>query len=168
MLYRALPLSLVALGLALFVGASVIADEAKKVQRGNVHKGTVVSVTADQLVMKDQPKDGAEAKEWTYKLADNAKVMCDGQKCKIEDLKSGQKVRVTTKKGDSQTAVRVESLDKSDKFGSTTVSADAAKRAERGYVHEGTIVSVTADQLVMTGRAKDGAVAQEQTYKPAN
>jgi hypothetical protein len=121
MVYRALPLFLMALALALFVGAPVLADEAKKdddkaAERANTHEGTVVSVTAGKLVMKSTPKDGEEAKEHSHTLANNAKVMCDGKECQLEDLKPGQKIRVTTKKGDKKTAVKVEALDKNEKF----------------------------------------------------
>jgi hypothetical protein len=122
MVYRALPLFLVALALALFVGTSVLAEEAKgtpddkTAEKGETHEGTVVSVTAEKLVMKIKAKDGEEAVEHTHKVADNAKVMCDGKDCKIDDLKPGQKIRVTTKKGDKETAVKIEALDKNEKF----------------------------------------------------
>src|ERR1700680_1308393 len=99
MMYRMLPLSLVALALALFVGASALADDTKPADRGDTHDGTVISVTAEKLVMKDIAKKGVEAKEFTYRLADNAVVTCDGKKCKVADLKADQKIRVTNKKG---------------------------------------------------------------------
>ena len=112
MLYRALPMFLVAVALVLFVGAPALADE----QKGETHEGTVVSVTGDKLIMKSKAKEGEEATEHTHKLADNAKVMCDGKVCKLEDLKPGQKIRVTTKKGDKETAIKVEALDKNRSF----------------------------------------------------
>jgi hypothetical protein len=67
--------------------------------------------------MKSKAKDGEDAIEHTHKIADNAKIMCDGKECKIDDLKPGQKIRVTTKKGDKETAIKVEALDKNEKFG---------------------------------------------------
>jgi hypothetical protein len=108
MMYRTLPLFLVALALALFAGMPVGADDKKA---GDTHQGTVVSVTATKLVMKG--KDGTEH---SHTLAANARVVCDGKECKIDDLKPGQKIRVTTKKGDKETAVKVEALDKNEKF----------------------------------------------------
>jgi hypothetical protein len=114
MVYRAVLLFLVALALALFVGSGVAEEKANK---GETHEGTVVSVTADKLIMKTTPKAGEEAVEHTHKLADRAKVTCDGKECKLEDLKPGQKIRVTTKKGDKETAIKVEALDKNEKFG---------------------------------------------------
>jgi hypothetical protein len=116
MMYRLLPLSLVALALALFVGASALADDAKAADAGKTHDGTVIRVTAEKLVMKDIAKNGVEAKEMTYRLADNAVVTCDGKKCKLEDLKADQKIRVTNQKGDNETIVKVEALNKNEKF----------------------------------------------------
>jgi hypothetical protein len=115
MMYRALPLALVALALALFVGATALADDTKA-EKGDTHDGTVVSVTADKLVMKTKAKDGEDAKEFTHRLADKATVICDGKECKLADLKAGQKVRVTFKKGEIETAIRVEALNKNEKF----------------------------------------------------
>ena len=34
----------------------------------------------------------------------------DGKECKLDDLKRGQRIRVTTKEGDLKTATRVEAL----------------------------------------------------------
>jgi competence protein ComGF len=116
MMYRVLPLSLVALSLALFVGATALADDTKAADRGDTHDGTVISVTAEKLVMKDIAKNGVEAKELTYRLADKAVVTCDGKKCKLEELKADQKIRVTNKAGDNQTIVKIEALNKNEKF----------------------------------------------------
>src|ERR1700730_2692337 len=116
MMYRALPLSLVALALSLFVGASALADDSKAAERGNSHDGTVISVTAEKLVMKDIARNGVEAKEMTYRLADNARVTIDGKKSKLEDLKADQKIRVTNKQGDDSWVVKVEALNKNEKF----------------------------------------------------
>jgi hypothetical protein len=116
MMYRVLPLSLVALSLALFVGAAALAEDAKKADKGDTHDGTVISVTAEKLVMKDTAKNGVEAKELTYRLADNAVVTCDGKKCKLADLKADQKIRVTNKAGDNETIVKIEALNKNEKF----------------------------------------------------
>ncbi len=122
MVYRAFSLFLVALALVLFAGAPLHADDQNKAvgdkatERGDTHEGTVVSVTADTLVMKGKAKNGEEAKEHSHKLADNAKVMCDGKTCKLQDLKPGQKIRVTTQKGDRQSVIKVEALDKNQQF----------------------------------------------------
>jgi hypothetical protein len=121
MVYRALPLFVAALALVLFVGAPVRAGnpnkpDDKSAEKGETHEGTVVSVTGDKLIMKAKAKDGQEAIEHTHKLADNARVTCDGKECKLEDLKPGQKIRVTTKKGDKEMATKVEALDKNERF----------------------------------------------------
>jgi hypothetical protein len=116
MMYRTLPLSLLALGLALFVGASALADDSKAAKQGFTHDGTVTKVTAEKLVMVDNAKNGVEEKEQTFLLDDNARVTIDGKKAKLEDLKVNQKIRVTNKKGDESMVVRVEALDKNEKF----------------------------------------------------
>ena len=115
MVYRAMPFFATAVALVLFAGASLRAED-QPGAKGETHEGTVVSVTADKLIMKTKPKDGQEAVEHTHKLAENAKVMCDGKDCKLEDLKPGQKIRVTTKKGDKETAIKIEALDKNERF----------------------------------------------------
>lgn len=110
MVYRALPLCLVALAVALFIGSPVLAEKNKEAEQGDQHEGTVVSVSKDSLTMK------GKTKEHTHKVAANVKVTCDSKACKLEDLKPGQKVRVTTKKGDRETVLKVESLNKNEKF----------------------------------------------------
>src|ERR1700730_4314139 len=110
-MYRLLPVVLVALAVALFVGAPLLASEESAAKNANSHEGTVVSVDATgmKLVMKTS---GNDAKEMTHTIADNAKITCDGKACKLDDLKAGQKIRVTTKKDNAEMAVRVEALDK--------------------------------------------------------
>lgn len=131
MMYRALPLSLVALALALFVGAAALADDTQAANRGYTHDGTVIRVTADQLVMVDVAKNGVEAKEQTFRLADNARVTLDGKECKLEDLKANQKIRVTNKKGDNAMFVSVEALDKNEKFEKRAAKDNEKKDGEK-------------------------------------
>jgi hypothetical protein len=106
MLFRALSLSLVALAVALFLTAQVSAQKA-----ANTHEGTVVKATAKELIMKDKA-----GKEHKHTLALTAKVTCDGKACRLEDLKEGQKVRVTTQADNPTIAIRVEALDKQRTF----------------------------------------------------
>lgn len=119
---RLLPLCLVAVALVLLAGAPGLAADDKKAgdrpaATGDTHEGIVVSVTGNKLVMRG--KEGAEAKEHTHTLAPNARVMCDGKECKLEDLKPGQRIRVTTARGDRGMATRVEALDKNRDFSRT-------------------------------------------------
>lgn len=106
--YRIIPRLLAALALVLFVTAARADDKA---DQADTHEGKVVKVIGNKVVMTD--KDG---KEHSHTLAADAKVTCDSKACKAEDLKPGQKIRVTTKKGDTQTAIKVEALDKNEKF----------------------------------------------------
>src|SRR5262249_53480781 len=98
-----LPLFLAALALALFVAAPV---EAQKDDKGDTHEGTVVKATATKLTMKT--KDG---KEHSHTLSSDTVVLRGGKKIKAEDLKAGEKIRVTTKKGDKDAVTRIEVLD---------------------------------------------------------
>jgi hypothetical protein len=110
MMYRVLFLLLAALALVCFLGQPAVADD--KAEKGDTHEGTIVSVTATKLIMK---KTGEET-EHEHTMADNAKITCDGKECKLEDLKPGQKVRVTIKKGEKGIATKVEALDKNKEF----------------------------------------------------
>jgi hypothetical protein len=108
MLYRVLSVSLTVLALTAFAAAQQ--------QQANTHEGTVVSTTANKLVMKTKAEPGQPAREHAHTLAPGAKVTCDGKACKLDDLKAGEKVRVTTKAGDATVAIRVEALDKQRTF----------------------------------------------------
>jgi hypothetical protein len=99
---------LAALGFALVLGTSAQAAQDVDVK---THDGKVVSVTAEKLVMT-----GRDGEEHSHTLGLDAKVSCDGNMCKLEDLKPGMKIRVTTKKDDRQVATRIEALDKNEDF----------------------------------------------------
>ena len=102
MLFR-VALLVVAMGL-MVVG---VRAEEKKADPDR-HEGKIVKVDGNKLTMTD--KDGKN--EHTHTLAADAKISCDGKECKIEDLKPGFRVVVTTKKGDAATALRVEANSK--------------------------------------------------------
>jgi hypothetical protein len=102
-----LPVFVIALALVLLVGMPVLAER----EKADTHEGTVVSASEKELVMKDKNGD-----RHTHTLAADAKVTCDGKDCKLDDLKPGQKIRVTTKKGDKKVATKIEALDKNKKF----------------------------------------------------
>jgi len=55
-------------------------------------------------------------KDQTLNLSSNVKVTCDGQACKVEDLKAGWRIRITTMSDDNQLAIRIEAIDKQDSF----------------------------------------------------
>jgi hypothetical protein len=94
---HALGICLALLGLALFVGSSVAlaADE--------THQGTLVKAENGKLTMTD-----TAGKEHSHNVADNAQITLDGKACKLEDLKRGFKLKVTTKEGDPNTAIKIE------------------------------------------------------------
>ena len=92
-----------------FVTTSVRAEEKKA--DSDRHEGKIVKVVGNKLTMTD--KDGKN--EHTHTLAADAKIVCDGKECKLEDLKPGTRVVVTTKKGEKDTALRVEASTKDSK-----------------------------------------------------
>ena len=72
---------------------------------GDFHDGTVVSVSGNRLVMASP-----ESKEYSFRVATDAYVCCDGVICPAEELKVGSKIRVTTKADDINVATKIESL----------------------------------------------------------
>ncbi len=100
MSYRGLQLCLGALILALVLGAPALADNPGDKAQGQ--EGKLVSVTGDKLVMK-----GKDGKEHAYTLAPDAKISCAGKVCKVEDLKPGMRISLTTHKEDLKVVTKV-------------------------------------------------------------
>jgi hypothetical protein len=98
MQFRRLELVLAVLALALFVALPVLAAD------DNTHEGKVVSTAGGKLVMTD--KDGKV--ETTHTVAADAKITIDGKAGKLEDLKKGTFVRVTTAKDDKTVAIAID------------------------------------------------------------
>jgi hypothetical protein len=140
-MYRKLPIFLGALALALFVSAPVLAGQ--KAAKADTHDGKVVSVTKSKLVMT-----GTDGKKHSHTVAADAKISCDGTACKLEDLKAGLRIRVTTKNGNRDVAIRVEALNKNERFAGTANSGTG----NSGTAHYGKVVSVTGNNLIMAGK----------------
>jgi hypothetical protein len=98
MTVRKLPALLAVLAVAAFLALPALAAD------DNVHMGKVVSAGKNKLVMTD--KDGKT--ETTHTVAADAVITCDGKACKLEDLKKGITVKVTTKKDDKTVAIAIE------------------------------------------------------------
>lgn len=128
MLYRMF--SVAALALGMFVGATALAAE---VSQDSTHEGKVVSITSEKLVMT-----GKDGKEHSHALDADAKLTLDGKSCQAADLKAGTRIRVTTGSADKSAVSRIEGLDKDRDF--------AANNR-----HEGKIVSIVGNKLVVTG-----------------
>lgn len=77
----------------------------------NTFDGKVVSMQGSQLVMSS-----ADGKEHTHTVGKEAKLTCDGQTCKAEEVKPGSRVRVTTHATDRNVATCVEALKKNTEF----------------------------------------------------
>ena len=84
--------------------ASVDGQEKDK---SSSHLGTLVSVKGTDFVME------TKGKEHTHSLAANARIIgLDGKECKLDELKRGQLIKVTTKEGDAKVATKVEAMKK--------------------------------------------------------
>ena len=101
MKYRSLALAVLALAMVLWAGAPVLAADEQ------IHEGKIVKVADGKLTMTD--KDGAN--KHTHKVPATATITCDGKECKLEDLKTGFSVKVTTKQ-DEKTVTKVEATSK--------------------------------------------------------
>src|SRR5437879_5400906 len=102
MLNRVLPLCLLALAVALFLGAArTLADKDKDAKADETtHEGTVVSVDKDKLTMADKDKN-----EHSHTVPADAKVTLDGKDAKLSDLKKDMKIKVTMSSKDKDAKV---------------------------------------------------------------
>jgi hypothetical protein len=90
----------------------------------NPRAGTVVHVTANRPLMMARRYASGVGKAYSYRLAPNAKVTCDGMLCNLQDLTPGQRVRVTAMgAGDWSMAIRIEALDEQWTFSVATARA---------------------------------------------
>ena len=94
--------------------------------------GKLVSITGNQLVMTS-----LQGRQHSHTLTANAKLTLDGKACEVVDLKPGTRIRVTTEGAEQSVANRIEACDKDLNFASSQ--------------HDGKVVSITGNQLVMTG-----------------
>jgi hypothetical protein len=77
----------------------------------DTHTGKIVSAGDNKLVMTDNDTK----KEMTHTVAADALITLDGKAAKLEDLKKGITVKVTTKKDDKKVAVAIAASTKDDK-----------------------------------------------------
>jgi hypothetical protein len=97
MVYRVLGMSLAALMMMVFV--CQVVDAAEK-----THEGKVIKAADGKLTMTDKKGENKH----THDVAANAKITCDGKTCKLEDLKEGTMVRVTTDDDSNNRATKIE------------------------------------------------------------
>lgn len=86
-LIRLIGILLLALGCSTLFASAAVAEEA------NTHEGLVVSAGAGHLAMT-----GIDGKERSYDIGDMVKITVNGHMGKLEDLKAGTRIRVTTDK----------------------------------------------------------------------
>ena len=107
---RLLPVFLTVLAVAMFVAlpSLAIADE----KNGDTHLGKIVRIDKAELVMI-----GKDGKEHSHKLNADVKLRLDNKDVTFTDIldfKKDMNVRVTTKKGDAKTVLKIEALSKGE------------------------------------------------------
>jgi hypothetical protein len=99
-----------ALAVVVFVGAAIAAEPAKAADKSNsAITGTVTKAGDGAITVTDA--SGKDHKLMVDKAAD---ISCDGKVCKLEDLKNGVSVTVTTKKDDTTVATKIEAKSAKD------------------------------------------------------
>ncbi|ADB16370.1 hypothetical protein Psta_1695 [Pirellula staleyi DSM 6068] len=78
------------------------------------HDGKVVSTTDGKLVMTNLKG----AQEHSCMITDDVKITCDGEACKLSDLKPGTKIRVSSESANPETATSIEAIVKNPDFAS--------------------------------------------------
>lgn len=108
---RVASVSVLALAFAFLLSGFAVGQDKKKdgIKEADTHEGVLVSVKGTKFTMKHK---GEDAKEHSHTLAADGKVTSDGKAAKLEDLKPGVRIRVTTKPGDMSIATKVEALTK--------------------------------------------------------
>jgi len=106
---RTLPRLLVAVALALFIGAAAFAQAPD--QQEQTHEGKIVKAGEGKLTMTDK----AGGNRHTHNVPATAKITCDGKDCKLDDLREGFWVKVSTKNDVNRTVTKVEAKTKGDK-----------------------------------------------------
>jgi hypothetical protein len=91
--------------LALGIGTAVSADD-----QPGTHEGKVVKTEPGKLTMTD--KQGKN--QHTHAIPATAKITFEGKACKLEDLKAGNAVKVTTEKQGDKVVVTTVEATKSD------------------------------------------------------
>jgi len=144
MFARSLAIAGVALSFAAF---AAVAQAEDKAEDNTMHAGVVVSAAAGKLVMT-----GDDGKEHSHAISKDVKVTIDGKPGKLEDLKKGDKIKVTTDKDNKVLAV---SSGDAVKLGTNPVvtfnaiadDKDAADK-DNDLVHNETVVSAGEGKLV--------------------
>lgn len=91
--------ALAAVAFVVFASPALADDE-----KPGTHEGKVVKVEKDKLTMT-----GKDGKEHSHTIPADAKISCDGKECKLEELKAGTGIKVTTeKKGDKVVVTKIE------------------------------------------------------------
>ena len=96
MSFRTLFAGIATLAVAFWASAPSMAED-----KNNTHKGTVVKAEDGKLTMTMK----GEEKEHSHAVATDAKITFEGKECKLEDLKKGYQITVTTEKVGEKTMV---------------------------------------------------------------
>ncbi len=83
---------------------------ATKEQRPNKFEVKIVSIAGDKLAVTSK-----SGKNYSYRLAKDARITWQGKSCKPADLKAGSEIRVTTQPDDRNLVIEIESIDQHSK-----------------------------------------------------
>lgn len=75
------------------------------------HDGNVMSVSGDTLVIAT-----LERREYSFSVAADASICCDGINCKIDEVPIASRIRLTTKPGTINVAAKIEALNNQGDF----------------------------------------------------
>ena len=75
--------------------------------KANMLEGRIVNIGGGTLVMKTR-----EGREMSLTFAADVDLSCDGAPCQAGDMKSGKRIRVTTRKDDLLKGAKVEAIDR--------------------------------------------------------
>jgi hypothetical protein len=100
MILRTLFAGIATVAVAFWASAPVMAED-----KDNTHMGTVVKAEDGKLTMTMK----GEEQEHSHAVATDAKLTLEGKECKLEDLKKGYQITVTTeKRGDKTTVTKID------------------------------------------------------------
>jgi hypothetical protein len=83
---------------------------ATKEQRSNKFAVKIVSVAGDKLTVTSKA-----GKNYSYRLAKDARITWEGKASKPTDLKTGSEIRLTTQPDDRNLVIEIESIDQQGK-----------------------------------------------------
>ena len=77
----------------------------------SIHDCKLIKIAGDHLMTA-----WSDGKNHSLAVGPDTKVTCDGADCRLEDLKEGSTIRLTTRAGDKNAVIRIEATRKNGSF----------------------------------------------------